>query len=147
MEGFFYGLHKKLYGILEYMRRDILKQLSFFVFFIFILNTLATFFGCYTIFSWFDNMMHFFGGVWLGLVATWFWYSKYKRGIIGIGSILLFVFIGAFLWEILEYAVQFITRSPHSLATFPDSISDIIFGLLGGLLVGLRKLQTIKKQQ
>jgi uncharacterized protein with PQ loop repeat len=129
------------------MRRDILKQLSFFVFFIFILNTLATFFGWYTIFSWFDNMMHFLGGAWLALVTTWLWYTKYKRGIWGIGSILIFVFIGAFLWEILEYLIQFLARSPDSLATLPDSVSDIIFGLLGGLLVGYRKIKTIKRQQ
>lgn len=129
------------------MRRDILKQLSFFVFFIFILNTLATFFGWYTIFSWFDNMMHFLGGAWLALVATWLWYEKHRRGGRGIISILVFVFIGAFLWEVLEYLIQFLAQSPDSLATLPDSVSDIIFGLLGGLLAGYRKIKTIKRQQ
>ncbi len=132
---------------LTYMRQDILKQLSFFVFFIFVLNSLATFFGWYTIFPWFDNMMHFFGGTWLALVAVWFWYTKYKRGILGIISVVIFVFVGAFLWEILEYLVQFITQSPNSLATPMDSISDVVFGLSGGLLMGYQKIKTIKKQQ
>jgi hypothetical protein len=129
------------------MRHDILKQLSFLVFFIFVLNSLATFFGWYTIFHWFDNMMHFLGGCWLALVASWFWYEKYKRGILGIGSIIVFVFVGAFLWEVLEYFVQYIAQSPGSLATIPDSISDLILGTLGGFLTGLKTIQTIKKQR
>lgn len=136
------------YDILNlYMRHILLKHLSIFVFVIFIVNLAATFFGWYSIFSWFDNMMHFFGGAWLALVACWLWYTKYTRGILHIGSVLIFVFVGAFLWEILEYVVQYIAQSPGSLATIPDSISDIVFGLLGGLLLGSRTIQTIKKQR
>lgn len=146
MEGFFYVFY--CCGILNlYMRHIIFKRLSIFVFCIFIVNLAATFFGWYSIFSWFDNMMHFFGGAWLGLVACFLWYTKYKRGILNICSVLVFVFVGAFLWEVLEYVVQHLAQSPGSLATLPDSVSDIIFGLLGGFLLGTKTIQSIKKQQ
>ncbi len=127
------------------MKTKLLQKLSLFVFSIFLLNSAGSFFSWYTLLPWYDNMMHFLGGVWLALVAVWLLYSRIQEKRAGIISVLLFVLVGALLWEGLEYFVQAITKAPGSLATPVDSVSDIVFGLLGGLLAGLHTIKRIRK--
>lgn len=131
---------------LMYMRGTLFRKLSIFVFIVFLLNSAGSFFSWYTLLPWYDNMMHFLGGVWLSLVAVWILYPRVEQKRVGIISVLLFVFVGALLWEGLEYFVQAITKAPDSLATPLDSISDVIFGLLGGLLAGLYTSKKIQKK-
>lgn len=128
-----------------YMRYIILKRLSILVFLVFILNTAGSFFGWYSLLPWYDNLMHFLGGAWLSLVATWFFYHKIQRGSINLGIVLLFVLVGALMWEFLEYFIQYMTQAPNALATMPDSISDVIFGLLGGLVLGYQTIGFIRR--
>ncbi len=130
---------------LKYMKTKLLQKLSLFVFSIFLLNSAGSFFSWYTLLPWYDNMMHFLGGVWLALVAVWLLYSRIQEKRAGIISVLLFVLVGALLWEGLEYFVQAVTKAPGSLATPVDSVSDIVFGLLGGLLAGLHTIKRIRK--
>jgi thiol:disulfide interchange protein len=142
MEGFFYG--EMIY--LKYMKTKLLRKLSLFVFAVFLLNSAGSFFSWYTLLPWYDNMMHFLGGVWLALVAIWLFYSHIEQKRAGIISVLLFVFVGVFLWEGLEYFVQAITNAPGSLATPKDSVSDMVFGLLGGFLAGLHTIKRIRNK-
>jgi hypothetical protein len=128
------------------MRYIVFRRLSIFVFTIFLLNLAGSFFDWYVLLPWYDNLMHFLGGAWLGLLVSWIFFHKIGRGVVKIVTVMLFVLLGTLLWESLEYIVQFVTKSPGSLATPLDSISDIIFGLLGGLISGYRTIQFIKKQ-
>jgi len=95
---------------------------------------------------WYDDMMHFLGGAWLGMLGTWFYFHKIQRGSVKMKTILTFVFVGTILWEVLEYAVQHITNSPGALATMPDSISDVVFGMVGGYAAAYIYIAYIKKQ-
>jgi len=127
------------------MRNKVLKRLAILVFTIFLLNTAGSFFGWYELLPWYDIVMHFLGGLWLSLVAIWILYKYMEVRKDAIFSTLLFVLIGAILWEVLEYAIQAIANTPGLLATMPDSISDVVFGLLGGLLGGLYTLKKIRQ--
>ncbi len=127
------------------MRYLVLKYLSIFVFIIFLLNLAGSFFDWYVLLAWYDNMMHFLGGAWLSLVACWLLFPRIKKNTTHIVAVLLFVLVGALLWEVLEYVVQYITKSPGSLATPLDSISDVLFGLLGGYVFGSYTIRYIKK--
>lgn len=116
------------------------------VFIIFILNTAGSFFGWYSLLPWYDNMMHFLGGGWLSLVAAFLLFNSIKKHNNGtLFSIIFFVLIGAVLWEFLEYFVQYITKAPGALANIPDSISDVVFGVLGGFVFGYNIIKGIKK--
>lgn len=129
------------------MRDRLLKQLAFIVFGVFILNTAGSFFSWYTLLPWYDKFMHFLGGMWLALVSVWVLYRLVRNGGFPMVTFLLFIFIGTLLWEFLEYFVQYVTRAPGALANIPDSIFDIIFGMLGGYatLLVIRKKLTQKK--
>lgn len=144
MEGFFYAPVLLWYNG-AIMRYVIFKRLSIFVFCIFLLNLAGTFFDWYVLLPWYDNVMHFLGGAWLGLLACWFFLYKIQRGTVHIATILIFVLVGALLWEALEYVVQYLIKSPGSLASPLDSVSDVIFGLLGGFISGRRTIRSIKK--
>lgn len=128
------------------MRQILLKRLSFFVFFIFLLNTAASFFSWYTLLPWYDNMMHFLGGAWLALVFCFLFISKIEQKKATLISLLLFVFIGALLWEFLEYGIEHIADVKGLLANPKDSVSDVIFGILGGFLLGYKTIRSITKQ-
>lgn len=75
-----------------------------------IFHHIALQFYLYWVFSWFDMLMHFLGGLWVGLVGIWFVYfsgimnmnikSARQMRIFSI-SIITVVIIGV-LWEIFE---------------------------------------------
>lgn len=119
------------------MRKKIFKRFALSLFTLFVINALASFFFWYQSFSWFDQMMHFFGGISGGLFVIWFFYSKYSifqkerkfLKIIIINSLLFL--LAATLWEIMEYSVQDLFDIGHALAEKYDSINDLILGLLG----------------
>lgn len=126
------------------MRDKLLQQLALIVFAVFILNTAGSFFGWYTLLPWYDKLMHFLGGVWLGFVSVWVLYRLVRQGAFPVVLFLVCILLGTILWEVLEYFVQHITRAPGALANMPDSISDVIFGMLGGFVALLfirRKLK------
>ena len=76
---------------------------------------------------WFDILMHFLGGIWLG--ATVFYFSPGTSFIKTLGIVLAF----GILWEIFElFPHQYLERDPFN---FSDSSSDIFFALLGGLFI------------
>lgn len=89
-------------------------------------------------------LMHFLGGAWLALVFSWIFFSYFKQNRWGLGTLLLFVFVGTIAWELLEYLVQYVAQSPGSLATLPDSVSDVVCGLVGGFVSGIYTLKTIR---
>lgn len=131
---------------LDYMKKKLFKRLSLFVFFVFLLNTAGSFFSWYTLLPWYDNMMHFLGGAWLGLVFCWMFVHRIEEHKTGIIQLLIFVLVGALLWEVLEYVVQYITQSPGALASPLDSVSDVVFGLLGGWVLGSYTIRSIRKK-
>lgn len=107
---------------------------------IFFVNTLAIKFYWYSLVWWFDMPMHFLGGLWVGLAASFVWlYSGWitppKNVLLGtILTLLISVFLIGFLWEVYEFAVQYMIPQGGVLANPLDSLSDIFFDCAGGVV-------------
>lgn len=117
----------------NYMRDRLLQKLALFVFLVFILNTAGSFFSWYNLLPWYDNFMHFLGGAWLAMVSVWLLFRLTRNEAFPFFIFISLIFVGTILWEFLEYFVQHVTNAPGALANIPDSISDVIFGMIGGV--------------
>lgn len=120
-------------------RKTLLLNSTRLILLIFILNFLAIFFfSWYWTIWWFDLAMHFFGGLFVGLMVLWLFHSKFsiffKNGMLG--KIFIFVFLSvlavALSWEIFEFGMFKIFPAIDINATL-DTVSDILLGLAGGL--------------
>ncbi len=100
------------------------------------LHFLAEVFYWYVSIWWFDNLMHFLGGLFLAFFsATIFYkYLKDKNNRKIFFSIMFFVILIGLGWELFEYAVQYFIKGSHRLADITDSFFDMIFDILGGAL-------------
>lgn len=121
-------------------RSNFFKKFAIVLFAVFILNALANLFFWYESFFWFDMMMHFLGGVAGGLFLVWAFNKTYliwreEKNLLKIVLLnsLLFLIV-AVLWEIMEFSLQDIFNIGHALATLPDSISDVLCGLIGNFV-------------
>ena len=100
------------------------------------LHTAANTFYWYVSISWYDMMMHTLGGVFLAVFAAAFFnrfiirLPRYEVIII----LLLTVLIIGLGWEFFEYTVQYIVKGSARLANIPDSVSDIVCDMVGGIL-------------
>ncbi len=110
-------------------RKKLLRRAAILVFFIFLLNSLASMFYWYSSIWWFDMPMHFLGGLWLGLIFIWF-FKQTEINIKLIFKIILGVFLIGFLWEIFEIIVNNLTLK-DTFNTL-DTISDLCFDIAGG---------------
>ncbi len=125
------------------LRASIFRKFGIAIFGVFILNSLTSYFYWYQSFPWADMVMHFLGGITVGLFFVFVFYKTYlvwHKEHKFFHTILLnsLLFIGvAILWELMEFSVQHLFNIDHVLATFGDSVSDTICGLLGSLVVTL----------
>ena len=101
--------------------------------------------GLYSGKVWIDIPLHFLGGALLGVI--WLYLSKKifssppscPLAIFQTGS---FALLGSFAWEALEFAVSelfpaFALRYKFYSFTVSDVISDMAFGLLGGVIAAM----------
>lgn len=111
-------------------RRKIFKKAAAFIFIIFAVNFIGSFFHWYTSIWFFDMIMHYLGGLWLGFMYVWLLYPEkfnVKEFIIVISGIL---FIGV-AWEVFEVVVN--NNTLQSDLDYADIFSDIFFDLAGGV--------------
>lgn len=134
------------------LKQKFFKSFSIWLFFVFILNSLANFFFWYSSIKEFDMLMHFLGGFTASLFSFWFVYKKCVLWIEEGNSakvfrvLLLMVIIIALLWEIMEFTVQGFFDITI-LANIPDSFSDLAFGALGGVVGFMYLLRKYKKER
>jgi len=134
------------------LKNKFFKSFSIWLFFVFILNSLANFFFWYSSIKEFDMLMHFLGGFTASLFSFWFVYKKCVLWIEEGNSakvfrvLLLMVIIIALLWEIMEFTVQGFF-DVKILANIPDSFSDLAFGALGGVVGFMYLLRKYKKER
>lgn len=100
----------------------------------FVFNTIGIWLGLYSIIWWYDMPLHFFGGLFTGLLAISF-FLNYKIFVSSstfktLFAILFVVLIVGLLWEGYEIFFDIISNRRH---IFTDSLSDIFFDLAGGL--------------
>jgi len=106
-------------------------RLLILVFIIFVLNYFAMEFYWYSSIWYSDIIMHFLGGLWLGLFSIYLFSIKDSsfKSILKIFFVVLLIGIS---WEIFEILIdKFITQNSFN---FLDTMSDIFFDVLGGLL-------------
>jgi hypothetical protein len=114
-------------------RKRLFKTLARLIVLIFILNYLGSKFHLYVSIWYFDMLMHFLGGLFLGLALIWL--LSYKDLSLQlflklIFKILLGVLIIGVSWEIFEIIVN--NTFAKDLFNTLDTISDIFFDLAGG---------------
>lgn len=111
-------------------RVKLLKPLIYLIFFILVMNFLANKFYWYSSIWYLDIIMHFLGGLWLGLAFIYL-FSPQDHSFNSVFKILLFVLLIGVGWEVFEIAVNdVITKNPFN---YLDTLSDIFFDLSGGL--------------
>lgn len=96
----------------------------------------------YWFFWWFDIMMHFWGGLLIGLgvhaLARYSWWPFRPTWIVMI--LVLAVITG--VWEVFEFGVGLYNPATH----FMDTLQDVLIGFSGGLLSHfLLKTYTMRK--
>src|SRR3989339_607345 len=110
-------------------RTKLTKRLIFLIFFIFFANFLAITFYWYFSIWYFDMIMHFLGGFWIGLLYFYIFPAENKSFYL-IFKILLFTLFIGISWEVFEILFNnIIALNPFD---FSDTLSDIFFDLAGG---------------
>ncbi|HEY0979802.1 MAG TPA: hypothetical protein VGE18_00105 [Candidatus Paceibacterota bacterium] len=108
----------------------------FFILLMLGLHLAANAFYWYVSIQWYDMMMHALGGVFLAVFTAAFFYkhilemNRYETFV----TLLLAVMIVGGAWEYFEYAVQYVFKGSMMLAEFPDSVSDMVCDMAGGML-------------
>lgn len=112
-----------------------------------ILHIIATEFYLYWTFPWFDNLMHFLGGLWFGITSIWFFFfsgyakkftSKLTARNILTVSIASVIVIGV-LWELFEiYAGVLTLEIDYPLDTSTDLLMDILGAVVAASYAVLR---------
>ena len=111
-------------------RNKLLRPIVFLMVFLFLTDALAQKFYWYYSIWWFDMLMHFLGGLWLGLVFIYFFLPK-NITISLILKILAFVFLAGIGWEAFEfYFINYVAQNSFNIL---DTISDVLFDLIGGI--------------
>ncbi len=128
------------------MSKKLLLPACLTIFFIWLVHTLANMFYWYSAIWWFDIPMHILGGVFLALTAGALFFKvllplTFKERMV---IILLFVFIAGLGWELFEYFVQNFIKGDQ-LASFPDSVKDMMMDLFGGIVASYFVLKALKR--
>lgn len=110
-------------------RKKFFKRLAYLILFIFLVNFFANKFYWYSSIWYFDIIMHFLGGFWVGLV--FFWLFSIEISLRLVLQIMIGVLLIGVSWEIFEFFFNnYLTQNPFSIS---DTASDIFFDLFGGL--------------
>jgi len=125
---------------MEILQERILKILFVLIWALALVHMMAEYYYLYWIFRWFDIVTHFFGGVWVGIAAIWFWYlSGYikamhfpkKKAVL---VALLFGLLIGFLWEGYEYVVWQLVGKGLPPNYIPDTTLDLVMDCMGAYL-------------
>lgn len=114
-----------------------------------VMHFVAEFFYLYWTFWWFDNVMHFLGGVTGGLIMIWFFFDsgsfhtdRFSTTNRVIGALLSVLFVGV-LWEIFEYKFGVTGFEGERPGYRLDVVFDLTFDFLGALLVSFIGLKSM----
>lgn len=112
-------------------RRHLLIRIAILVFAIFVVNLFVMKFYWYASMWYLDMIMHFVGGLWLGMLFLWFFRLHHTNYFSVIQKILLLVFLTGVGWEVFEFFVNNYW-GPYTF-DMRDTISDIFFDMSGGI--------------
>ncbi len=104
-----------------------------------VVNALAHYHYWFWTMRWFDMPMHFAGGMWLAGVAIWwrFFSRKFPDAQKSFSNFLAWgigaAFVVGFVWEAYEAVIALATKG--YMNAMSDTLSDLLFDILGGLVV------------
>lgn len=115
-----------------------------------VVHITGTYLYWYWIYFWLDILMHFLGGLWVGLACFWiFEISEKKFGSVKTAlQAIIFAFVCAFtvgvLWEIFENVtgIAFVAYEEYKL----DTLMDLVMDSVGGVVAGLYAWRILRKQ-
>ena len=111
-------------------REKFFKRLALLILLIFLLNFSANNLYWYYAIWWFDMLMHFLGGLWVGLFTLYLLRPESLNNSL-IFKVFLAVFMVGIGWEIFEFVfTNVVAGGPFHL---PDTLSDIFFDLSGSV--------------
>jgi len=119
-------------------------SLFFLVLFIAIVNGLANEFFLYWRLPWLDIPMHFLGGLWVASAVLWVVFISDKFNLkrlrkttssIYLISMLSVLMVGG-LWELFEFSLDTLVDFSEKNSAI-DTISDLIFDILGGVTAAM----------
>lgn len=113
---------------------------------IFLLNKVANMFYWYSGIDQFDMFMHTLGGIFLAIwgAALLFALLKDQKPLLWIIVLTAFVLILGFIWEVFEFSLQGIMQL-ETIANIPDSLSDMVFDMFGGLIGAIFVVSRVKR--
>ena len=123
------------------IKQPLLKELFFLAILIGVLHRLAIMFSWYWSFWWTDVVMHFLGGLWIGLAVIWFVFvsgrTKSLADIMHERWVAFGLAVGAALavglgWEVFELYYGISGAFPNE-PIFPDTWHDLVMDALGGV--------------
>ncbi len=128
-------------------RKSLFSYSAFFIILIFVLNFIANKLYLYSSLWYFDNIMHFLGGFWLGLFFLWYFYDKVFTTfpIKYFFYTILGVFIVGLSWELYEIVVN--ASFAKNSFDLIDTLSDLVLDTLGGGLAYLGMKKIIKSTE
>ena len=110
-------------------RKKLITILISLIFGIFLVNFMANKFYWYSSIWYFDMIMHFLGGLWIGLASIYL-FKISDKSVNTIFRVMLSVLLVGIAWEIYEIAVNDVLA--QNTFNYLDTISDIFFDLGGG---------------
>jgi hypothetical protein len=119
------------------MNKDYIYQISLISLIAILHGVFGIMLGLYMLW-WFDILMHFLGGLWVGISAYFFIYkrgfpgSHYLQSVNKIIVVLAVTLIVGLIWEVFEYA-NGLTFVLGDESYYLDTCYDIIMDLLGGM--------------
>ncbi len=120
--------------------RKLLKHIVFLMFLMFVADYLAKVFYWYYSIWYFDVIMHFLGGFWVGLFFIYVFYRKELK-LNSVPNIILCILAVGVLWEIFEFFV--FNQIGSTAFDRLDTISDIFLDLSGGFFALLYFMKNI----
>ena len=111
-----------------FMERRVALMLCLTLGAIFLLHIAAIYFHWYWTVTWFDIVMHFIGGAWVGIVTLLVFAERASASRAFVYALLGALIVGL-LWELYEYAAGV----TFSLSAYPiDTTRDLIMDVVGG---------------
>jgi len=126
--------------------RNLFIKLTYLLYTIVALHALALYFSWYWSIWWYDIVVHFLGGFWVGGLALWFcFFRKSSNTTLGnlkvyIISILAVIVIGV-LWELFEFSLDtfVVFQTNNVLDTISDLAADVAGALTASILIMNKK--------
>jgi hypothetical protein len=132
------------------MDRKVLVAAVVVIWTIMMLQIAASIWYLYWVLPWYDILMHFLGGLWLGLMvfalAHRFSPDLLRHPVVMILVLVSGTLLIGFMWELLEFFIDILLGTNTFQPDLPDTMADLGFDILGSLVAAAGILVFAKKK-